>query len=57
MGCHNSFEKGRVTLSQTTIIELQYRVLNSQATNGLGGSYTWGDEEIYASVIVTKIGL
>lgn len=45
---------GRMTIAGTKTFELQYRVQNSQATNGLGVASNWSDTEIHAEVEIWR---
>jgi hypothetical protein len=47
--------QARFTLAGTTLIELQYRVQNSMATNGLGVEANFGEVEVYSRVRLTKL--
>jgi hypothetical protein len=43
------------TLTGSTNIELQSRCATTQATNGLGASCSFGNNEVYRSITITKV--
>lgn len=54
-GMFHSSGKGRFTAATSIVIELQYRVLSTQNTNGLGRACNWTYDEVYAELLLTKI--
>lgn len=46
---------GVFTLAETTVLELQIRSQASRATDGLGGALSYGDDEIYSSVVIERL--
>lgn len=47
---------GRFTLTAEAVIELQYRVGNAQTGSGLGNLTNFGEEEVYASLLLAEVG-
>lgn len=46
---------GTITIGNTKVFELQYRVQTGKTTNGLGYSSNFGEDEIYSQVKITKL--
>jgi hypothetical protein len=46
---------GLITLGASTVVELQYRVQTTRATNGLGVESNFGVTEIYSRILLTKL--
>lgn len=51
----NSFVSGTVTIASAKVFELQHRVSGSFATAGLGQAMSFGVNEVFAQVKITKI--
>ncbi len=46
---------GRITLATAKVLELQYRVQTTKTVNGLGVAASFGDIEIFASLLIQKV--
>jgi len=46
---------GSFTLAGSTNIELQHRFATAQATNGLGGACSFGDDEVYSEIMIRRL--
>lgn len=50
-----SIIKGRITVINASVFEIQSRVSNSVATTGYGSASTFGDSEVYTVVKIDKV--
>jgi hypothetical protein len=46
---------GKVTITSSKTFELQHRVNTTQAASGFGIAASFGDNEVYAIVKITKV--
>lgn len=48
--------RGRFTLAASQTVELQHRCTTTRATTGFGIPVTYGDVEVFADIIIRKVG-
>lgn len=48
--------KGKITITSTKTFELQHRCATTMTTTGAGVNTSFGDDEVYAIVKITKLG-
>ena len=51
----SSIFKGKITVAGSTTFNIQHRCSVTKATNGLGDAATFGDNELYTQVKITKL--
>lgn len=52
----DSWVIGQFTITASKAFEIQHRCTTTQATNGFGAATTYGDIEVYAEVLLEKLG-
>jgi len=50
-----SFVSGEIIITSSKTFELQHRVSTTRATNGLGDNISYGVDELYSQITVTKL--
>ena len=50
-----SIVKGEININSSTTIEVQHRCQATKATDGLGNAMSFGDDEVYTVVKITKL--
>jgi len=50
-----AFARAEVVITSSKVFEVQHRCLTTRATDGFGGPATFGDNEVYCSIKITRV--